>query len=233
VSEPNLPDLLTETPAEFVFTMILHVDAAGSVTLLNEVTQFWREGTYAPDPENPGYQVVDQAGRYVLATRTAPQALLDEIGSTVVAASLRDGRPFARRISTAMYLLNDPDGNPHEPLMAASGPFGAAGSTLGVTLVVEDTDPHNPFHHRYHPVHGYPAEGSIPDEANDWTVMRVIDMTFTADPPEGFVLPGWGDTECGGIYEETMTNLARDPVKVEGTFRLSRVSDVPVLNDGL
>lgn len=234
VSEPQQEtSVVTETPAEFSFRVIMHVDAVGAVRMLNEVTQFWRAGTMAPDPNNPDYDTVDEAGRYILVTPTAPQSLLDEIGTTVKPAALRDGRLFARRISTVAYSLLDVEGNAEEPEMTPSGEFGADGSTLTVTLVIEDTDPMNPFHHQYHPKHRYPDQGTTPFPANDWTVNWSMRFTFAADPPDGRDTAGWGDTVVGGTYEEEVTGLKSDPIVAHGTFRLQRASTVAVLNDGL
>lgn len=236
VQEPHL-DIMTETPAVFDFRIILHVDEQGKVRLLNEVTQLWRDGTYKPDPVpgNPNAKSVDQPGRFILMTPSAPPALQEElrIGQTVRPASLRDGRPFARRISTAMFSLMDENRKPEDPLMDLTGGFGQPGSQVSIVLVLEDTDPMNPFHHQYHPFHAYPKPGDVPVASNDWTIMREISLEFAAAPPGGSPPAGWGDTQLGGVYREVLTGLKRAPFQVEGTFELLLVSNVPVLNDGL
>jgi len=232
ISELNREwDVLSRTPTEFSFRVIFHVDSEGAVRLLNEVTQLWRAGTYAPDPENPALEVVDQPGWFVLLTPTAPQSLLDEIGATLQAGTLRDGRPFARRFSTAAYSLMDAQGNSEEPQMEQSGAFGVAGSVLSATLVMEDSDPLNPFHHQYHPQHKYPEPEATPYPRNDWTIGWHMAFTFSSEPPDAIVLPGWGDTQLGGTFEEQLRGLKSEPIRAQGTFRLQRASTVSALND--
>jgi hypothetical protein len=234
VSEPMRdPTVVTETPAELGFRVMFHVDDSGTVRLLNEVTQFWRPATMVPDPKNPSYDMVDQPGRYILLTPTAPASLVSEVGTTIEPAALRDGRPFARRISTVAYSLLNGDANPEEPTAALSGDFGSAGSTLDVTIVIEDTDPLNPFHHQYHPKHRYPEPGDPQLSSNDWTIEWGMNFAFTADPPDGRDTAGWGDTQVGGVYQETVTGLKSEPIIARGVFRLQRASTVAVLNDGL
>lgn len=231
VSDANLGGATT-TPAdsEFQYRVILHVDAAGDVRLLNEVVQLWRPGTNKPDPTNPQLEVPDQPGRYILLTPTAPASLVNEIGNTVLPGSLRDGQPFARRISTAAYSLVDADRNPEEPVFARTGAFGTPGGTLAHTLVIEDDDPANPFRHRYHAQHRYSEPG---ENRPDWTINWTFAFTFTEDPPDGLNLAGWGDTQMGGTFRQTLEGLAAEPVVAEGFFRIQRASTVAVLNDGL
>jgi hypothetical protein len=227
------PDVLTETPTEFSFRVILHVDSSGTVRLLNEATQLWRNGTFKPDPTDPSVQIVDQPGYYLLLTPTAPQSLIDEIGTTVVPGTLRDGRPFARRIGTAAYALRDSEGNPEEPVMSLTGEFGVGASELRITLLMDDSNPMNPFHHQYHPKHKFPEPDATPVPSNDYTITRNMTFTFLSDPPDGLVLPGWGDIHVGGTFEEEVTGLTKNPIKARGVFRLQRASTVAVLNDGL
>lgn len=234
VSEPNIdPPVLTETPSEFTFRVIMHVDSQDppKVRLLNQAALLWRNGTTKLDPS--GQEVVDEPGRYILMTPTAPQSLLNEIGTTVVPATLRDGRPFANRISTAMFSLRDADGNPEEPVMTLNGDLFTPGSTLEVDLVVEDTDPVNPFHHQFHPMHRYPKEGDILTAANLWIITRQLKFTFTEQQPDHFVQAGWGDTQVGGVYQEVIEGLRRYPIALEGIYRLELLFEIPVLNDAV
>ncbi len=233
VNEPNSD--LTETPAEFNFRLILHVDDEGTIRLLNEVTQLWRNASG------------DETGRYVLLTPTAPASLWQDVDAgDIVPSTLRDGRPFARRISSAMFSLRDENGNPEEPIMALSGEFGIDGSTLKTDFYLEDTDPLNPFHHQYHPQHAYPEGGQAENPLFDWTIHRDITLTFESQPRDGFVLPGAGDTQFFGIYTEELsgiiptdpskkaiTGLRNKKIKVQGYFRIHRVSKIDVLNDGM
>ena len=43
----------------------------------------------------------------------------------------------------------------------------------------------------------------------------------------------WGDEEIGGIYTERITGIHREAVHTSGIFRLQRISDVDILNDGI
>ncbi|MCG3198494.1 MAG: hypothetical protein GHCLOJNM_02996 [bacterium] len=222
VSEPfQSPDTLSPTPAEFILRVMVHLDASGNAKLLRRATQMWRDGTYrvTTDPQGNQVREVDTPGYYVLVTPTAPQSLLNQL----VPGSLRDGRPFARRISTAAFSLRDSDGDPIDQPMILSGPFGQEGSVLSTTLMLEADDPVNPFRHRYHPDHGN----------NTYAIERALAITFSSEPPDSANLAGWGNTQVGGMYEETLRGLKRDPIQVEGTVRFQRASTVSVLNDGI
>ena len=43
-------------------------------------------------------------------------------------------------------------------------------------------------------------------------------------------ITGWGDTDLGGIYHETINGLHINSIYTEGVFRLHRVSSIGVLN---
>ena len=60
---------------------------------------------------------------------------------------------------------------------------------------------------------------------------RNVQLEFTPNDPNGFQFPGWGDPQLGGNYHEAITGLHRNPIHVEGTFRLFQASRVGVLND--
>ncbi|MCA9413375.1 MAG: hypothetical protein KC944_19330 [Candidatus Omnitrophica bacterium] len=224
------PTSLTPTATEFEFRVMLHVDEDGTVRLLNEVIQLYREGSTHPDPTNPDLEVVDEPGRYVLVTPSAPDSVMNEIGKTLLPATLRDGREFARRISTAAYTLIDENGNAEEPVVTSIGSFGATGASIEANLKIADSDPNNPFHHQYHPQHRYPKPG---ENFPDWTIDWNMEFTFTADPPDGVNTAGWGDTQLGGTYRQEIEGLANDTIVAGGYFKLQRASPVPVLNDGV
>lgn len=238
VSEPNIsPAVMTDTPAPFTFRFICHVDSGGTVRLLNAVNLFWREGQTTTDPTT-GQSTVTEAGRYLLVTPTAPQDLLDEIGTSIQPGSLRDGRPYSSRVTSLMYPLHDAMGNPETPEMTSTGAFGTPGTSLTISLIEENTDPVNPFHHQFHPEHRYPEQGESVYPSSDFTITREITLTFTAQDPAGGQTPGLGDTEVVGTYRESILGLRRiggtvPPVVTEGIFRLSRASTVDVLNDGM
>jgi len=208
---------------------MIHVDAQGTARLLNEVTQFFRPGEIAQNPQDPDLDVVEEPGRYILFTPSAPQSLVNEIGTTVVPGTLRDGRPFARRISTAAYSLLNASGKAEEPMLASTGSFGAAGTALSITLDIEDSETTNPFHHKYHPQHGWSPYSP------DWTFNWQMTFTFTEEPPDGRSVAGWGDSQVGGNFEQVLTGLVKesDSIRTTGYFLLQRASVIAQLNDGM
>ena len=98
--------------------------------------------------------------------------------------------------------------------MSSTGDFGVGGSQLQITLVVDDSNPMNPFHHQYHPKHQFPEPGATPVPSNDYTITWDMSFTFSSSPPDGLVLPGWGDTHLGGTFEEELTGLTKSLVVV-------------------
>ena len=58
-------------------------------------------------------------------------------------------------------------------------------------------------------------------------------MQFTAVDPEHLQLAGWGSSQLGGTYRETIIGLHKSRLYLEGTFRLHLASNVALLNDGL
>lgn len=226
-----------ETPADFHFRAIIHVDENGTVRLLNEVTELYRKTVTKIDPDT-GLEVEDTPGRYILMTRTAPESLKSQVGDTVIPGGSRDGRAFANRISTAMFSLHDADGNPEDPAMTLSGSFYSGGSMLSADIVLEDHDPLNPFHHQFHPQHKYVDN---PSPMNTFNITRQIKFTFDDRSDEAVPEahePGWGDNLVAGNFEEVIVGIRKvdegtPAIRVGGRFSLSRVSMVGVLNDGL
>lgn len=207
VGEPTATpqDAPTPTASEFQFRLLLHVDNAGQTRLLKEVTQMWQEGTYKPDPNNSGLQVVDRPGRFVLLTN---EALLTRYAG----AALRNGQPVGRRLSSAAF-----DFAGHA--LAMTGGFG---ERLTTTINLPAHFPTNPFLHKYHPDHNNLEEA--------YALTRQITLTFTATDPSGLPSVSWGDTESGGVYREVITGVHKHDIVVKGFFRLHRASLVPVLN---
>jgi len=64
------------------------------------------------------------------------------------------------------------------------------------------------------------------------TVTRTLSLEFSATDPLGLNPPGWGDSELGGVYRETITGLHRSTIQIRGNFRLVRVARAAALNDG-
>jgi hypothetical protein len=203
------------------FRLIVHVDDYGTARLLQKVLEMYKNGTLKPDPNNPTNNIVDQPGHYVLVTD-------DGLVSSFTGATLRDGQPVARRLSSAAFGFSQPI------LFAGNGAFGAGDFNCQVTLDYDD--PLNPFKHVYHPDHNNlddHFENKLPEGAESFTVVRQIELQFTTQDPDNLTTAGWGDDQLGGNYRETIAGLHSKPIYVSGTFRLTRASTIGILNDGL
>lgn len=212
-ANPNDPK---PTACPFQFRLILHCNERGDVRLLQKVVQMWKPGTYQPDPNDPTQRVVDQPGRFVLITDDA--RLGDYSGAT-----LRDGVPAGRRFSTAAFGFRDPI------LMTAQG---AARWQCRVDLGYDA--PLNPFKHLYHPEHDNrnpTFDGTLGPGRESFDVSRTISVEFTATDPENLSVAGWGDNQIGGIYREEISGLNRQPLIIQGRFRLQLASRETRLND--
>lgn len=208
---------LQPTPVkdEFSLRVLIHVDAAGTVRLLKEVIQLWIEGTEMPDPESPGFTVVDEPGHYVLVTK-------ESLISSFEGAVLRDGEPVGLRVSTIAYDF------PQE-FVVMTGTF-APGGTVAMALVVDSESPTNPFLHRYHPDHDNLDLRFAAFSEEAYPVSRSLAFELTATDPLGVERSGYGDNEISGIFRETLSGLHRNDIAVEGVFHLRRASGRPYLN---
>lgn len=217
VSQPaddNDPCEPKPTGSEFQFPLILHVDANDNVYLLREIVQLWKYGVMDTDPIT-GMDFVAEPGRFVLVTDANLFSDPNYGG-----ASLRDGQPRGRRISSAAFSFPQPcKMEPNEP----GDRFGFEGTAfkLEEPIEIEPDDPMNPFRHKSHPDH---HEG--------YQITRDLSLRFTSGLAGASLTAGWGDTDVGGIYYETLTGLHKQAIYVEGTFRLHRVSQIGQLNDG-
>ena len=206
------------TSSEFQFKIILHVDAGGQVRLLQKVMEVWSNGSWAPDPRNPGLSLPGTPGSYRLFTD-------ESLAAAYTGAALRDGKPVARRLSTPVFALREPQ------LMTKVGEFGAG--TVSCNLLTGYDDNLNPFKHQYHPDHdnytpGYSAK--FPAGVESYDIHRDVRLEFLANDPSGLNPPGWQDLELGGNYREAVSGVHRDTINVFGGFRLRRVSTVAILN---
>lgn len=209
------PDVLRPTGSTFSYRLLIHYDDAGVARLLNEVIQL----------------LDSDSGSYVL--------LADgKLVGPYSGAALRDGQPVGRRISSPaygnFYTVDVAQGDPSsyvktsfETLTPASGNFAEQGGVLSATLFLPKEDPSNPFVHKYHPKH-------LPEAGSDIT--RNLTLTFSDVDSDGNSLIGseslgWGITELGGIYHESITGLLRSDqtLHMEGPFILHRVSSIDTL----
>jgi hypothetical protein len=217
VSQPShSSDPLLTRPAggEFQFRLIVHVDAAGSARLLQNIFLVRKPPTFKPDPENPGFNIPDQPARSVVVT--------DE---TLIPPIVGTAGVIGRRASSAAFGFR-------QPAMLAGGAFGTG--TLTNTFTLGYNDPLNPFKHIYHPDHNNldeRFEQTLPEGKESFTVTRSLRLEFTTTDPLGLNPPGWGDTESGGTYRETISGLHRSAITVSGNFRLVRVLTTAALNE--
>jgi hypothetical protein len=210
----------TPVGTPFVFRVIIHVsdDPTPQVRLLQEVVQLWQEGTWKPDPERLGHQIVDQPGRFVLVAN--PALLAIDPPSGFRGAALRDGQEVGRRISSVAF-------GPMAPLPADGGSTFSLGGQVSFDVSMPANDPANPFLHRFHKEHS--------DAGSSYGITRYITLTLGSYDGgtlnTGVPFLSWGSTEVGGVYEEDLSlqRSANDgpyTVKLKGTFHLQRVSDV-------
>lgn len=116
---------------------------------------------------------------------------------------------------------------PLDRVIAGTGAV-ALGNTVSYTVSLPFDDVTNPFVHTYHPDHDNKDARGAPLAAGveSYNITRTITLTFTATPPDGSTVSGWGSTVYGGTYAETITGLSRLPLTVGGTFGMRRVSEV-------
>lgn len=208
------PDATLPAGSEFVFRVIMHVDRAGNARLLQRVIQVWENGVVPPSGGG-GAPLVP--GRFRLFSDEA--AAGGFAGSTV-----RSGVQIPRRLSTVAYPLRAP--------LPLSGAFGT--DTMTGTLVLGQDDALNPFVHQYHPQHDNRnarfEESKLPPGVESFQIRRAVRFEFSADRPGGGVTPGWGESELGGTYKESISGLHRKTLHVAGKFVVRRISGVSELD---
>ncbi|HXJ62067.1 MAG TPA: hypothetical protein VNU68_35970 [Verrucomicrobiae bacterium] len=219
VSEPHSANPTTPTPtkSQLSLRLLIHVDANGQARLLKEVLQMWRDGTYTNDAT--GNRVVNKPGQYALLTD-------DSLIPLFKGATVRDGEPVGRRLSTIGY--NFPGGSVRNALNL-SGAF-TIGQNLVGTLTLPFDHPTNPFQHKFHPDHDNLNPRFDGPATESYTTTRQIQLDFAASPPDGPAVSDFGYREMGGTYRETISGIHKNPIYVSGTFRLTRLSLVAELN---
>ena len=214
----NTNDPLTPRPtaSEMQFRLILHLDDGDpSVThLLKEVMMMQVQTTFTTN--DSGNTIIDTPSRYVLLTDDSKIPEYELV-------SMQGGKVVGRRISSPVFAFSSP--------MALTGTFS---NKLDGTISMDYDDPLNPFVHRYHPDHNNMDErykDMLSEGKESFTFFRAITLEFTATDPEQLDLPNWGYDIIGGIYKEKISGVHQNDIYVQGTFRLTKVSDVAKLND--
>ena len=119
---------------------------------------------------------------------------------------------------------------PLDLVSLGTGAF-AIGSTVTHTFTVGFNQPTNPFVHAYHPDHDNRDARLNPTTAGveSYDITRELAFTFTAEPPDGSSVTGWGVSVYGGTYSETIRGIHKNPLVVGGTFTLRRVSEIATI----
>jgi hypothetical protein len=113
------------------------------------------------------------------------------------------------------------------PSITGSGTI-ATGSTMSWAIPIPFNEPTSPFVHNYHPDHdNLDSKGrALVAGQESFTINRNCQFTFTASPPDGHAVSGWGTSILGGTYRETIAGLHKNPLEVRGTFQMNRVSEI-------
>lgn len=206
----------TRTWNAFSLRLILHVDSSGATRLLKEVVQLWENGTTTTDS---GGLVLDTPGHFVLATE---ERLFPQWHGT----TLRDGTPAGRRISTVGFdFPSASEGN----VLRLTGTFGG-NSALSASITLRPQFPTNPFRHKFHPDHDNLDARFASYKPEAYEVLREISLQFTNVAPSGVSAVDYGYRVQAGTYRERVTGLNKNPINCQGTFSLTRVSEVGLLN---
>ncbi len=216
VSQPaHASDPAATRPAggNFSFRLIVHVDGQGAASLLSQVFLVRKPPVLTPDLDDPFVNRVEIPARTVAVT--------DE---SFIPGLIGSAELTGRRVSSPAFVLD-------QPLALAGGAFGTG--TVQAQFSLDYDHPLNPFKHVFHPDHNNldeRFEQKLPEGRESFTVTRAVSLAFTATDPLGVNPPGWGATEVGGTYRETVTGLHRSALHTRGNFRLVRVLSAPTLN---
>jgi hypothetical protein len=116
------------------------------------------------------------------------------------------------------------------PPMAPVPLTGNFTNTLTGRVTIRFDDPVNPFLHRYHPLLDNKDWGSQPytNAVETRTIVRDLVLQFlpaTNAPPN----PAWGVDAASGIYQETLSGLRAQPIRLQGAFALQRLTTINTL----
>jgi hypothetical protein len=213
-AHPSNPSVPRPSGGNFSFRLIVHVDATGTARLLQQIFLVRKPPVLGPDPDEP------EMDRIEIPARTV--AVSDE---SLIPGIIGPAQLVGRRISSPVFSFQ-------QPVTFSQGTFNA-GTLQGSTLLDYD-HPLNPFKHIFHPDHNNldeRFEEKLPEGKEAFTVTRSVSLEFTTADPLGLNPPGWGETEVGGIYRESVSGLHRSAIQTSGNFRLVRVLSAPALNE--
>jgi hypothetical protein len=220
VSQAHNPtNSTTPTPAggDFSLRLLLHVDNNGTTRLLREVIQLRQPPTTTNNASGQAVQAT--AERFLLVT---DERLIPNLTGSV----LRDGELVGRRLSTAGFDFPvTPDAN----FLPLTGNFGSTNTVTG-NFAIAPTFTRNPFLHRFHPDHDNlnATFNGFREEA--YNVTRAFELKFSSTNLAGATTSDYGYRTLSGTYRETVTGLNKSNIFAGGTFRLTRVAEIGVLN---
>jgi len=219
---PKAPTTPKPVGREFNYRIIVHVDDNGVPRLLGQAVLLWKT------PSEP----------VVLASESRIKEYMDKLSGL--------SAPMGRRFTAPIFPLSEPLGNPPD---TQRFPATGATSSISFTVSLDHQDARNPFKHKYHPDHdnlqGDFVSPQTTEGIESYSITRTITMAFTTQHPEGRETPGWGDTELGGTFTETVQGLMKDQIDLvvgpgtdlkdnkitaTGYFLLRKVSDVDTLD---
>ncbi|MCW5559364.1 MAG: hypothetical protein KIT22_16230, partial [Verrucomicrobiae bacterium] len=133
--------------------------------------------------------------------------------------SLPGNASQVKRISSAAL--------PTMPPLVLTGGFG---NQLTGTVVIPFDHPTNPFLHRYHPLHdNRDSQGKPYTNAVEVPNLgRNLSLTFSASTNASGTLQAGVDL-VSGVYDETLSGLRAQPIRVQGNFALRRISQISQL----
>jgi hypothetical protein len=115
--------------------------------------------------------------------------------------------------------------------LVCSGKPGITGSITCEIILPSDSQ-NNPFLHRFHPDHDNLKDDFLTKQIEAYEITRNLKLTFSDRYPANPDEPerskeskplGWGDTQLGGTFSETITGLHKKTLSVAGWFTMNRV----------
>ena len=140
-------------------------------------------------------------------------------------ATLRDGTPVGRRLSTVGF--NFPSTTASN-FLALSGLFAVNQKVAGTFTIFPDNAT-NPFKHRYHPDHDNLDTRFRDFKREAFEVQRTFEFELGPRPSGGPRPPDYGYARLAAS-RETVRGLQPGAVYARATFRLSRVVETAALD---
>lgn len=206
-SEPSQRTIPVPTDREFPLRVLLHVNDAGQVRLLGQVTVLKKDTA--------------NGSEFVLVSDDALINAYD--GATLV-----DGAPFGYRTTALGF---------ESVGSAGTLLTGSLDTTLRGLLTIQRADPAHPYKHRYHPDHDaldplYDPQGNdlSPILEEVWDITRSIEMTVSPQALDQNAPPDTNHDLLTGTYTESVTGMHKRPIISRGTLTLRRLTQIAEIN---